>query len=232
MLAIAAGGAGGALLRYWMTAWVALLLGRDFPWGTLAVNLLGSASMGFMAEILVERLGVPLWVRQGLLVGFLGALTTFSTFAFDTLRLLEFGHLARAMANAVGSMVVCMAAIWLGQMAARGLLAGFDRGMGATPYPVGLVLVSALLSFLMALVVAVLTRRVSPELQVQGVVAALVLGVAASGSMLAMIYGWKQPDGLSESRYLAASGVHALSGLLAAAAGFALGRQLGAALDS
>ena len=85
ILAIAGGGALGALGRFWVSTGVYRLLGRDFPWGTLAVNTLGSFLMGLLFVLFVERLAAAPEVRAALLVGFLGAFTTFSTFSMETL---------------------------------------------------------------------------------------------------------------------------------------------------
>ena len=120
-LAIAAGGACGAVLRFWMSGSVYAWLGRDFPYGTLAVNVLGSLLMGFLTVLMIERMSIgPEW-RAGLLVGVLGAFTTFSTFSMETLNLLEDGAVIKAAANAIVSVVLCLAAVWLGVIAGRQL---------------------------------------------------------------------------------------------------------------
>ena len=120
-IAIAAGGALGALLRYWVSNGVYQLLGRDFPYGTLAVNVLGSLAMGLLYVLLLERsAAAPEW-RALLLVGVLGAFTTFSTFSLETLNLLQDGALLRASLNIALSVVVCIAAAWLGVAVGRSL---------------------------------------------------------------------------------------------------------------
>lgn len=118
---IAAGGAVGALLRYWVSGHVYQLFGRDFPYGTLAVNVLGSLLMGVLSVLLLDRIATGPGVRAFLLVGGLGAFTTFSTFSIETLNLMEGGHLGKAMLNAVLSVVICLAAAGLGVLAARNL---------------------------------------------------------------------------------------------------------------
>lgn len=119
--AIAGGGAVGALMRFWVAGWVYGLLGRGFPWGTLVVNVSGSLVMGFLYVMLVERMNVaPEW-RALLLVGFLGAFTTFSTFSLETLNLIEDGQLLRAMMNVLLSVVLCIAAAWVGMVLGRQL---------------------------------------------------------------------------------------------------------------
>ena len=120
-IAIAAGGALGALLRSWVSNGVYGMLGRDFPYGTLAVNVLGSLAMGLLYVLLLERsAAAPEW-RALLLVGVLGAFTTFSTFSIETLILLEEGALLRALLNIALSVSICIAAAWLGVIVARSL---------------------------------------------------------------------------------------------------------------
>jgi CrcB protein len=121
MLAIAAGGAIGALLRYWTSIAIHGRLGMAFPYGTLAVNVLGSLLMGFLYIWLIERMAAGPALRAFLLVGVLGAFTTFSTFSMETLNLLEAGHPGKALANVLVSVVVCVTAAALGVLAARQL---------------------------------------------------------------------------------------------------------------
>ncbi|AHF03956.1 camphor resistance protein CrcB [Marichromatium purpuratum 984] len=121
LLAIAGGGALGALSRFWISTGVYRVLGRDFPWGTLAVNVIGSFLMGLLFVLLTERLAVaPEW-RGAVLVGFLGALTTFSTFSIETLNLIEQGALLRATLNVGASVGVCVLLCWAGIALGRSL---------------------------------------------------------------------------------------------------------------
>ena len=114
LLAIAAGGAVGAVLRFLMSNGIYGLLGRGFPYGTLAVNVLGSLAMGFVYILFLERVTAGPELRGALLVGLLGAFTTFSTFSIETLNLIEQADYTKAVVNMVASVVACVAAGWLG----------------------------------------------------------------------------------------------------------------------
>ncbi|MEA3304064.1 MAG: fluoride efflux transporter CrcB [Pseudomonadota bacterium] len=121
LLMVGAGGATGAIGRYLLSSWVYSLTGRAFPWGTLAVNLLGSLLMGFLSVWLLERMTLSPEIRALLMVGFLGAFTTFSTFSLETLLLLEEGAVARAGFNIAASVITCIFAAWMGTLIARAI---------------------------------------------------------------------------------------------------------------
>jgi len=111
---VAMGGAIGAVLRYWLSNVVYQWLGRDFPWGTLAVNVSGSFLMGFLSVLLLDKLSLGAEWRGIVFVGFLGAFTTFSTFSMDTIFLLENELWLRALVNSVGSVLLCVGFCWVG----------------------------------------------------------------------------------------------------------------------
>lgn len=120
-LAVAIGGAIGAVSRYWLMNSIAAMAGMRFPWGTLTVNLIGSLLIGIGFVLLTERGNAgELW-RPLLVVGFLGAFTTFSTFSLDTLQLLVQGQPVQAIAYTLGSVVFCIALTWLGMSVSRAL---------------------------------------------------------------------------------------------------------------
>ncbi|MDH5181248.1 MAG: fluoride efflux transporter CrcB [Gammaproteobacteria bacterium] len=118
---IAIGGALGAVMRFLVSTGVHKVLGRDFPYGTLSVNVIGSLVMGFLFVTLIERSSLgPEW-RALILVGFLGAFTTFSTFSIETLNLLQDGAITKAFVNIIISVVCCILATWLGVIMGRQL---------------------------------------------------------------------------------------------------------------
>jgi len=119
VFAIAAGGASGALLRFWVSNGVYALLGRGFPFGTLAVNVLGSLVMGVLYVVLLDRMTTGPEIRAALLIGLLGAFTTFSTFSMETVLLIEQAELVKAVLNILVSVTACVLAAWLGVLLGR-----------------------------------------------------------------------------------------------------------------
>jgi CrcB protein len=97
-LFIAVGGAAGAVLRYLISGWSYRLLGTGFPWGTLVVNILGSFLIGFLWQ-LFEYVPISSNMRSLIFIGGLGAFTTFSTFAFESLNLFRDGDISLGVAN-------------------------------------------------------------------------------------------------------------------------------------
>ncbi len=120
LLYLAAGGIAGTWARYGLGRWVQASAGEGFPWGTFAVNLLGSFLLGFLLRS-TESASVSPETRAMLTVGFCGAFTTFSTFTHETVVLLQEGAWARAVAYALGSLLLGLAALAAG-LAAAGLL--------------------------------------------------------------------------------------------------------------
>lgn len=119
LVAIAAGGSLGAVMRYVLSNAVYTWLGRGFPYGTLSVNLIGSFLIGIAFVLLTENLTLGSEVRAFILIGFLGAFTTFSTFSLETLTLLQEGFLIKALANMLFSVILCLAATWGGMVLAK-----------------------------------------------------------------------------------------------------------------
>jgi CrcB protein len=120
-LSIALFGALGCLARYFLSGWVYTMFGRTFPSGTLAVNILGAFCIGLIMEFSMRSTLISPNLRVGLTIGFLGGLTTFSTFSYETFRLLEDGEFLIASTNVLLSVMVCLVFTWLGIIAARTL---------------------------------------------------------------------------------------------------------------
>ena len=117
---VALGGAIGSALRYLTNLAALRLLGVGFPWGTAAVNVVGSFAMGLLAVLLLERTGNSRFASF-LLTGVLGGFTTFSAFSLDAVRLVEQGHMDSAVYYIAGSVALSLAALMIGMALARGL---------------------------------------------------------------------------------------------------------------
>lgn len=113
LLAIAAGGSLGAVLRFLISERVYEVWGRDFPYGTVAVNVLGSFFIGALFYLFNEKWLVSTEVKAVVMIGFLGAMTTFSTFSLDTVLLIEKGEVLRAFGNVLLSVSLCVLVTWL-----------------------------------------------------------------------------------------------------------------------
>lgn len=113
--------AGGGLTRYYLSGWLYGLMGRAFPYGTFAVNIIGAYLIGLVMELGLRSTLIPDTLRLGLTVGFLGGLTTFSTFSYETFSLLEDGRFLVAFVNVLASVAVCLLFTWLGIVTVRTL---------------------------------------------------------------------------------------------------------------
>lgn len=112
-------GALGCISRYLLSGWTYNLVGRSLPYGTLAVNVIGSFLLGLIMEGSLRSTLLSPELRLGLTVGFLGGFTTFSTFSYETVRLLEEGSLLHAGANILLNVTVCIVFALLGVYIAR-----------------------------------------------------------------------------------------------------------------
>ncbi len=119
VLFIAGFGALGCVTRYYLSGWAYDLFGRSFPYGTFAVNILGAFLIGLVMEFGMRSTLLPVSLRIGLTIGFLGGFTTFSTFSYETFRLLEEGDFFVAATNVLGSVIVCLIFTWFGIHTAR-----------------------------------------------------------------------------------------------------------------
>jgi fluoride exporter len=118
-LLVATGGLVGSVARYWMAGWVQNLNGSDFPFGTLAVNVVGSFILGLVMTLALERGLLSAEVRILLGTGFCGGFTTMSTFSYETFALAQYGSPADALSNVALTLVTCLAAVWLGGLVGR-----------------------------------------------------------------------------------------------------------------
>jgi CrcB protein len=123
LLAVGLGGAAGAVSRYAATGWIQSLSGGFFPWGTLAVNVVGSLTLGFVLVWLQATVSSA-ELRELVTIGFLGSFTTFSTFSYETVAMVRDGEWWRAGGYAAGSVVLGVLAVVVGAAAATALLHG------------------------------------------------------------------------------------------------------------
>jgi CrcB protein len=128
-LAISAGGALGAMARYFLAEWATTQWGTHFPVGTLVINVSGSCVLGVYLTLVTERYTGHEATRLFVATGFLGAYTTFSTFSVEALRLIETGDAAAGMAYIVASVVLSIVAAAIGMIVAHMLLSRPSRGL-------------------------------------------------------------------------------------------------------
>ena len=121
VLVVAIGGSMGAVARYLVSSWAAERFGSNFPYGTLIVNIVGCFIIGAFMVLVTERvIANPYW-RLLVAVGFIGGLTTFSSFGYETLKLVEDAQLQWALYNMVANVIFGFGATWLGMTLARNI---------------------------------------------------------------------------------------------------------------
>jgi len=118
-LVISIGAVLGANARFILGRWVADRMGAGFPYGTLIINVSGSFLIGIVLTVATQRAIAPSWFQPALAIGFLGAYTTFSTFSYETLSLVNAGSVAAAAANIGVSVAGAMIAVYLGTVVGR-----------------------------------------------------------------------------------------------------------------
>ena len=118
-LLVGAGGMAGAMLRYWLGGLIGNATSGKFPYGTLAVNVIGCFIIGFFLTLGYERFSWSPELRLFVAVGILGGLTTFSTFSYETITLFREGVYLQGFINATASLVGCLAATFLAIAVAR-----------------------------------------------------------------------------------------------------------------
>lgn len=112
-LVVGLGGALGAVARWAGTEWVRGFAGDAFPWGTMAVNVLGSFALGFVM-VWLQSMAPSAQARQLVAIGFLGSFTTFSTFSYEAVAMVRSGAVLRAGAYAAGSVALGVTAVLVG----------------------------------------------------------------------------------------------------------------------
>lgn len=190
LIVIAFGGAFGAVMRFLVSTGLYQWLGREFPYGTLLVNVVGSFLIGLLSETLVlQRVTVALDYRAAILVGFIGAFTTFSTFSLETFYLLEQGQIGKAGLNIIVSVSSCLLAVWLGLLCGRGLFL-YSNGVlhlsdGAMPY--GMMVVNAIGALLIGIVAALLLQKIALPVEQRATLLVLIIGAYLTFSGLYLI---------------------------------------------
>lgn len=121
LLWVCLGGAAGTAARYLLGSWLMRVAGPAFPWGTLAVNLIGSFLLGAIMQVALTTSWISPTLRITLSTGVMGGFTTYSSFNYETLQLMQTGSGALAAANLGGTVAGCLFAGWLGLLSGRAI---------------------------------------------------------------------------------------------------------------
>jgi CrcB protein len=180
IFAVALGGSFGAVVRFLVSSGIYQWLGRGFPYGTLVVNVIGSFMLGLLTESLImQRITVTFEYRAAILIGFIGAFTTFSTFSLETFYLIEQGNLTKAALNIFTSVTACILAIWIGLLCGRGLFYYSDGVIqvsgGIIPY--ALMVINAILAFFISMLATILLQKVAISVEYRVVLTVITIGV-------------------------------------------------------
>jgi CrcB protein len=118
VLLVGLGGFVGSVLRYWLSGWIQELVPRSvFPFGTLAVNVVGCLAIGLLSQLAEARSAFSPETRALFFIGLLGGFTTFSSFGHETINLWRDKQTTMALANIAAQLVLGLAAVWLGRLA-------------------------------------------------------------------------------------------------------------------
>ena len=217
IIVVALGGAGGAVMRFLVASGVYQWLGRDFPYGTLVVNVVGSFLMGLLTEALIlQRIAIGTEYRAAILIGFIGAFTTFSTFSLETFYLLEQGNLNKAALNIVISVTGCLLAVWLGLWLGKSL---FSYSSGVIHWsnrviPYALLIVNALGAFLIGIIATILLQKITLPMEQRAAMMVIMLGSYLTLSGLYIILFLIEQGYSFESHLKAMLGIFVGNGLL------------------
>jgi CrcB protein len=232
LIVVALGGACGAVVRFLVSSGLYQWLGRDFPYGTLVVNVVGSFLMGLLTEALIlQRISIGMEYRAAILVGFIGAFTTFSTFSLETFYLLEQGSVGKAGLNIAVSVCGCLLAVWLGLLCGKGLFS-YSGGVvewSGTVIPYALLIVNALGAFLIGIIATILLHKIALPMEQRAAIMVIMLGTYLTLSGLYLIL-FLIDEGYSFNSHLNAMlGVFVGNGLLCMLVvwlGLVIGRQI------
>jgi CrcB protein len=191
LIAVALGGAFGAVLRFLISSGVYQWLGRGFPYGTLFVNVLGSLLIGLMTEALIlHRVALSMEYRSAILIGLFGSLTTFSTFSLDTLYLIEQGQFSKASLNIIVSVFVCLLAVWVGLTLGKIL---FSHSSGSIQWmgyvvPYALLAVNIFGAFLIGIIGTFLLNKTFLSVEHNVAIAFILVGFFLTFSSLYLVH--------------------------------------------
>jgi CrcB protein len=190
LIAIAFGGASGAIARFLVATGMYQWLGKSFAYGTLTVNIVGSFLIGLLSEaLIVQRVEIGIEYRAAILVGFIGAFTTFSTFALETLNFIEQGNYDKAGLNIVVSVFGCLFAVWVGVLLGRSLFL-YSDGLfvwSGWVIPYALLIVNAMGAFLIGLIASVLLHKIALSMEYRAALMVIMTGMFLTFSGLYLI---------------------------------------------
>ena len=190
LIAIALGGGCGAVVRFLISSGLYQWLGRGLPYGTLVVNIIGSFLIGLLTEALIlQRLSFSLEYRAAILVGFIGAFTTFSTFSLETIYLIEEGSLAKAALNIVVSVFGCLFAVWIGLLFGRTifLYSGGIFHWNGIVVAYGLMIVNIIGAFLIGIITTILMQKVALSMEHRAAIMIILVGAYLTLSGLYLV---------------------------------------------
>jgi CrcB protein len=232
LIVIALGGASGAIVRFLVSTGIYQWLGRDFPYGTLVVNVVGSFLIGLLTEALIlQRIAIGVEYRAAILIGFIGAFTTFSTFSLETFYLLEQGSFSKALLNIAFSVGGCLLAVWLGLLCGKGLFlySGGVIQWSNTVIPYALLIVNAIGAFLIGIIATILLQKIAMPMEQRAAMMVIMLGIYLTLSGLYIILFLIEQGYSFDSHLTAMLGVFVGNGLLCMFViwlGLLVGRQI------